>query len=41
MKMEKKLGVKVIYRNEKLDPVYEMTYSLKEYTDMLRADLLR
>lgn len=39
--MEKKLGVKVVYRNEKLDPVYEMTYSLKEYTDMLRADLLR
>lgn len=35
------IGVKVTYRNEKLDPVYEKIYSLKEYTDMLRADLLR
>lgn len=33
--------VKVVYRNEKLEPVYEREYSLKEYTEMLRIDLLR
>lgn len=35
------IGVKVTYRNEKLDPVYEKSYSLREYTEMIRADLLR
>lgn len=39
--MDKQLGVHVVYRNEKLEPVYEMSYTLKEYTDMLRTDLLR
>jgi len=35
------LGVKVVYRNKEMEPVYTKTYSLKEYTDMLRTDLLR
>ena len=35
------LGVKITYRNEKLEPVYERTYSLQEYADMVRMDLLR
>ena len=36
-----RLGVKVVYRNEKLEPVYEKKYTLSEYTEMLRNDLLR
>ena len=36
-----KLGVQVVYRNKDMEPVYSKTYSLKEYTDMLRTDLLR
>ena len=39
--MKKELGVKITYRNEKLEPVYERAYSLTDYTDMLRVDLLR
>lgn len=39
--MDKQLSVKVTYRNERLEPVYEKTYSLTDYTDMLRIDLLR
>ena len=39
--MKQELGVKITYRNEKLEPVYERAYSLEDYTDMLRADLLR
>lgn len=39
--MKKNLGVRIIYRNEKLEPVYEKAYSLKDYSEMLRADLLR
>lgn len=35
------LGVKITYRNEKLEPVYERTYTLQEYADMVRMDLLR
>lgn len=35
------LGVQVIYRNKEMEPVYTKTYTLKEYTDMLRVDLLR
>lgn len=38
---DKKLGVVVVYRNKDMEPVYSKTYSLEEYTDMLRADLLR
>lgn len=37
----KNLGVKVTYRNRALEDVYTKTYSIEEYTDMLRADLLR
>lgn len=39
--MEKEIKVKVIYKNERMEPTYERTYALKEYTDMLRQDLLR
>ena len=39
--MDMNLKVQVVYRNEKLEPTYSKTYELKDYTDMLRADLLR
>ena len=39
--MDTNLKVQVVYRNERLEPVYDKTYALKDYTDMLRADLLR
>lgn len=39
--MERNLGVKVIYRNGQMEPVYEKEYSLRDYCDMLREDLLR
>ena len=35
------LGVTVTYRDKNLQPVYSKTYTIKEYSDMLRADLLR
>ena len=41
VKVNEKFGVKVIYRNEKLVPVCEKTYPLRDYTDMLKNDLLR
>lgn len=34
----KNIGVKVVYRNKDLEPIYERAYSLNEYTDMIRAD---
>lgn len=37
----KNIGVKVVYRNKDLEPIYERSYSLKEYTDMIRSDQLR
>lgn len=39
--MAKEWGVKVVYRNVQMDPVYEKTYTLEEYCEMLRGDLLR
>jgi hypothetical protein len=39
--MNKELGVKVTYRNAQLEPVYEKSYSINDYTEMLRMDLLR
>lgn len=38
--MDKNLKVKVVYRNRKLEPTSEKTYSLREYTDMLKANML-
>ena len=35
------IGVKVTYKDKDLRPKYTKTYSLNEYTDMLREDLLR
>lgn len=35
------LYVKVTYRDKEMNPTYSKTYTLKEYTDMLRADLLK
>ena len=37
----KGIGVKVTYRNNKLESVLEKSYTLPEYTGMIRADLLR
>ena len=37
----KEIGVRVTYRNEKLESVLEKSYTLQEYMDMIRADLLR
>lgn len=39
--MSKKLGVRVVYRNEKLEPVYERRCPLDEYAGALRLDLMR
>lgn len=38
---DSKLGVRVVYRNKNMEPVYSKTYSIAEYTEMLRTDLLR
>lgn len=35
------LCVNVVYRDKDKQPVYTKNYTLREYTDMLRADLLR
>ena len=35
------IGVCVTYKDKELRPTYTKTYSLCEYTDMLRQDLLR
>lgn len=35
------LGVRIVYRNAKMEPVCTKCYDLREYTDMLRNDLLR
>ena len=35
------LCVKVTYKNKDMQPVYSKTYTLEEYTDMLRADLMK
>lgn len=35
------IGVRVVYRNRNMEPTYSKVYSLNEYTDMLRADLMR
>jgi len=39
--MRSDLGVKVTYRNAKLEPVSTQLYSLGDYTDMMRNDLLK
>lgn len=39
--MANKCCVRVTYRNKDMEPVYEKKYSLEDYTEMLRADLLR
>lgn len=35
------IGVRVTYKDKDMRPTYTKTYSLCEYTDMLRQDLLR
>ena len=35
------IGVRVVYRDASLKPVYTKNYTLNEYTDMLKNDLLR
>lgn len=39
--MEKDYRIRIVYRNERMEPVYEKTYTLPEYTEMIRLDLLR
>lgn len=36
---DKNLGVRVVYRNQRLEPIYTKEYTLEEYTDMLQNDL--
>lgn len=38
---EKRIGVQIVYRNKNMEPIYSKTYSLDEYTEMLKTDLLR
>ena len=35
------LKVNVVYRDKNLDPVYEKTYALRDYTDMIRMNIMR
>lgn len=37
--MDKKIGVRVTYRNRNLDSVYSRIFELKEYTEQMRSDL--
>lgn len=39
--MQSGLNVKVTYRNSKLEPVSTQLYSLEDYTEMMRNDLLK
>lgn len=38
--MENKYGVKITYRNERLEPTNEKTYLLEDYAQSMRIDLL-
>ena len=35
------LGIRVTYRKKNMEPTYSKVYSITEYTEMLRTDLLR
>ena len=35
------IGIRVTYKDKDLRPIYTKTYSLGQYTDMIRADILR
>lgn len=37
--MDKRLNVKITYRNSKMEPVSTQLYPLRDYTDMMRSDL--
>ena len=37
----KKCNVLVTYRNSRLEPVHTELYSLRDYTDLMRTDLLK
>ena len=41
MEEKKNLSVHIVYRNEKLMPVSDYMYSLDEYTQMIRNDMMR
>ena len=41
MKSIEDIGIRVTYKDKELRPIYTKTYSLNQYTDMLRADILR
>lgn len=39
--MKNNLKVNVVYRDKNLDPTYERSYFLRDYTDMIRMNLIR
>lgn len=39
--MGKNMNVKITYRNAKLEPVSTHLYSVKDYCDMLRGDMVK
>lgn len=39
--MKNDLKVTVVYRDKHLEPTYERSYFLSDYTDMLRMNLIR
>lgn len=39
--MSENYGVKITYRNSRLEPVSTQLYPFDDYVDMLRSDLLR
>ena len=41
MNKNTEIGVLAIYRDKDMTPVYTKTYTLREYTDMIRVDLMR
>lgn len=39
--MKNNLKVNVVYRDKNLEPTYERSYFLRDYTDMIRMNLIR
>ncbi len=37
----REIGVRVVFRNRDMEPTYTKTYTLDEYTGLLRQDLLK
>ena len=41
MRIPDDLSVRITYRNKDMQPTFSKVYTLKEYTELLRADLLK